>query len=799
MAATGTAGLCEILRLASDAAQPGFVEATRTIAERTEALDLDFFRLLLDLVGSDCSDTRVVFVALAVAQNYYRTQGNRHVIPYEFCELVFNVCWSRFSSENAEVRRQAAALLGMMSEQYVSCLGDLGIVPRLVAVLEAGMSAGIGVLEAAMDLLHQILSAFSMNDIEEKAFFLAVKLMWETTETNIVKGCLLLLVDTKIGFRGILDKEDECTMFLERVFVLYQVDILKIPVIEFFDAMCTEYGDRIFPVVCNKWLAVTLEHCQTFDKVMKEKLPCPDNMDLMGNVAKELLFFWENRARYSNEQVCVELARHLMEICLSMMQNVTSAEIPDVTEWEPYTAAESLVRRFAEEVPGCVQQVVQQFITANVCCPDSGARQAALKCYTIYLYLLRTEGDEFPASLVQLVKQLGEDEDPRIRFLAISCLEPIYGIFGVEAVTDRIEYLLSRVTDVEQIAKLAFKLLSKISKDQRLPNPKLFYERLVACLEVASPTSPIAPEILECLSFAIVHRDLIPQCLSFMVEILSHVATKCQYPGELTELLLRAYNIMSVYYSCNPELYKDVPVVSRLWEVTYTLHSRAKVGADVLLMSMIAMNSPELTHDANTLITVIQTDIQELHESRKALRSLVCALLLIGEKASDSDVFNRVMAIISAVAKVTKELSVVTDCLVSFDMLLRTKPKELRNYFANYVAMTKLCIAGVNQTLDEFSEKESIEAAESLLKPIQTFVQIASKQPPGSQGRNELFEIIRWFFATVSDRDVLLQRVREIKPCFEFAVANMKEEFMPVLADQGNCYSVLFQRILSLP
>ena len=794
------AQVCEILRVACDAGHPSFQDVTRTIAEKTEALDVGFFQALIELVGSDCDDSRLVFAALAIIQNYFRMQGTRRVIPPTFCARIWEVCWKRFGSANVEVRNQATSVVAMMTSQYVVCLTELGIVPRLVAVLEAGKGAGIGMLGAALDLLHQIMGAFVMGEMDEKAFLLALKLMEEVEDLDIMRLCLLLLVDTrKVGFKRIMDQEGACGAVLEKIFGLYDVDCLKIPVIEFFTAICSEYSDDIFAAVARRWLLVTVSHCQAFDAAMKRKVAPPENLELMGDVAKELLYFWESQVRVSSEAVCVELARELTGLSLSLMQNVTSSEVPDATEWEPFTAAESLIRTFAEQVPACVRDTMAQFIVENIASPHSGSRQAALKCYVIYLWRIKFQGDEFPPKCVGAVNQLTEDPDPRVRYLAMLCLEPIYSLFGLEPLVGRIDFLLSRVNDDEQIAKQAFDFLARISKNDQFPNPQVFFQKIVACVSMVPPSSAVTASIIQCFGFALVHQSFMPQCADFLATLLEQIASRCPRPDEVYSMLCSIFNVLNRYYSCSNGWCKDSPINRRLNDVTMALHSKTKVGGDVLLMVIITMTLPEFTPDVSALIDLVQTDIQELRDDLRAMRRLVCALVFIGDKCTDTDSLTRVLAVLAEIAKNSTELLVIRDCLDGFDMLLTSRPAELGKNLATYLAIATLCVNQMNHVLDDFGEEECIEAAQCLLQTIVTFSGIAATQPPSSQVRKRLFEIIRAYFAAVADHpEILLHSVANLKKVFEHVANQLKPEFSAIMSDEKNCYRGLFQRILSL-
>ena len=748
------AQVCEILRAACDAGHPSFQDVTRTIAQKTEALDVGFFQALIELVGSDCDDSRLVFAALAIIQNYFRMQGTRRVIPPTVCARIWEVCWKRFGSANVEVRNQATSVVAMMTSQYVVCLTELEIVPRLVTVLESGKGAGIGMLAAALDLLHQIMGAFVMGEMEEKAFLLALKLMGEVDDVEILRLCLLLLGDTKVGFKRIMDQEGTCGAVLEKIFGLYDVDVLKIPVIEFFSAICAEYSDDIVAAVARRWLLVTVSHCQEFDAAMKRKVVPPENVELMGDVAKALLFFWESQVRVSSEAVCVELAKELTGLSLSLMQNVTSSEVPDATEWEPFTAAESLIRTFAEQVPACVRDTMAQFIVDNIASPHSGSRQAALKCYTIYLWRIKFQGDEFPPKCVGAVNQLTEDP---------------------------------------------FDFLARISKNDQFPNPQVFFQKLVACVSMVPPSSPFMPSIIQCFGFALVHQSFMPPCADFLATLLEQIASKCPHPDEIYSMLCSIFNILNMYYSCGNGWCKDSPISRRLNDVTMALHSRTKVGADVLLMVIITMTLPEFTPDVSALIDLVQTDIQELRGDLSALRRLVCALVFIGNKCTDADSLTRVLAVLTEIAKNSTELLVISDCMAGFDMLLTSRPTELGKNLATYLAIATLCVNQMNHVLDDFGEEECIEAAQCLLQTIVTFSGIAGTQPPGSQVRKRLFEIIQAYFATVADHpETLLHSVANLKKVFDHVANQMKPEFTAIMSGEKNCYRELFQRILSL-
>lgn len=185
---------------------------------------------------------------------------------------------------------------------------------------------------------------------------------------------------------------------------------------------------------------------------------------------------------------------------ISIMQTVSTREVIDYTEWEPYTAAFNCLQCFGYHYPEIVIPILLEYTTKSSESENSNDREGALKCLHIVFRISPMEKltNVIPTAL-ELLMEFLDDSEARVRYESVCTLTTIIKrLNDVQSLQLFIPQLLKLLSDTEPTVKVSFKAIKLISQFPDFEDFSELYQALTESL--SSISSSLIQSAVECFT-----------------------------------------------------------------------------------------------------------------------------------------------------------------------------------------------------------------------------------------------------------------------------------------------------------
>ena len=481
--------LVRLLVTAQDDRDEAFQASQQVLAQMERDDPVKFINDLLGVLNPPNDQRPAVFLALVLLQHAFQGQIIEYSPEHSFLESrlgpetdarILDTTLSFFVNPYTPIRNMAVSLFCSVASTQTK-RPDLRLKERLLQPLEHFQS--VEAVLSSVEAIHSLWFFYRSDYTEEEQLFV-IKALFNILVRNdvskdLVHGCLKLLQNLVGLLTQLFVDQQLFEWFVNGIRRFLGDQSMRTCLYDLLAAIAGSEPRMLFPLI--------------------EVIVETSVSDLGNASSREIqlscIWFWEAvisiRVPGDVREVFLRAARHVLASLLSVMTNVSTSDVLDYLELEPYAEAENCVALLNMYDSENVSPCLCQFVAEQNAHQDPRVREVALKVVRI----LEMQGlEKIPIAvevLLGLVSARMGDEAPRVRNAAVLCLHSLVKKMPRDCVIDLKQFipLLTELTrDVDPTSRAALRVLRLITQMKGFSEYPEFFQKIISLLPSWSPS-----------------------------------------------------------------------------------------------------------------------------------------------------------------------------------------------------------------------------------------------------------------------------------------------------------------------
>lgn len=666
----------ELLQLSNNGNNENMEYAYNQLNDRIRTNPINLIFELVEFLNSQNPSEKLIFTAFTLINRCYKrviipksldNQIDRDRLPEEYSTSLLEFSMRFFSNTTDEIRRQAVLLFSQISKTKFYQFAEMRMIDRLIEMIQDEDN------QKVISVFNVLTFIFENIQLEDEyiynLFNFTLPIYLNHTSTEIITSCLEFFSHLDVQISQFFADQNTYAIFLKRTIdLLHERDagLQQALIMYILSSMKSDLN------IFNEIGQTILELINTL--LCNEETPRENILNLC--------FFVEKAIGIQNEEINILIAEQLLETFIYVMQRIdTSIEMSD-TEWEPSSAAYSVVRTLIIEVPDCIESTLYAFIIRSIISDTPETCETALKLLKIFIFHIQNIEHSIQLLNEGVLQELANriaDPDHRVRCCAIGCINVISEKVGISVISSLVESLFSIIeNDNDTIVQLILKELEKLSRQSDFL--VCFPDFLIRLNNIIHDVSPnLLPDAIQCFRYAIKHQSDLLNCLQYLLSLISKVLST-ENMNNHTFVIESIFHTMALMIiNSNIDISELFDPIVQIAFIEYEQHSICFALLAISYFSnsyssLIAPHARHLILDLNECISKIGNDQTQF------LEGIVAAIPMFWISLDlDEDLYVILIQIATAIYK-TNDINLMSSCIVAFNLMIPLVHEKVAPY-----------------------------------------------------------------------------------------------------------------------